>query len=70
LGFHWYPKFNNSYELKGNLEWYEANIPEIVEVSKEVAWGFMPAEMKEYIISLPEFNAKIFEQITGIKTNG
>ena len=63
--FGWYPKFNNAEELKGNLEWYETNIPAIVKVDNKTAWSFMPKEMKEYIQSLPEYNEEIFEMITG-----
>lgn len=65
--FGWYPQFNNAEELKGNLEWYETNIPAIVKVEPKVAWSSMPKEMLEYIKSLPEFNAKIFKKITEIE---
>ena len=40
--FDWYPRFNNAKELKGNLGWYETNIPAIVNVPNEIAWSFMP----------------------------
>ena len=63
--FNWFPKFNNAEELKGKLEWYETNIPAIVRVPNEVAWSFMPNEMKEYIQSIPEYNEKLFNKITG-----
>lgn len=63
--FGWYPKFNNSEELKGNLEWYETNIPAIVRVDNKRAWSFMPKGMKKYIQSLPEYNEKLFNKITG-----
>ena len=63
--FNWYPKFNNAYDLKGNLEWYETNIPAIVKVDNKTAWSFMPKEMLEYIKSLPEYDEKIFNKITG-----
>lgn len=63
--FGWSPKFNNSEELKGNLEWYETNIPAIVEVDNKRAWSFMPEEMKKYIQSLSEYNERIFNKITG-----
>nr|DAE47509.1 MAG TPA: hypothetical protein [Caudoviricetes sp.] len=65
IAFGWYPKFNNAETLKGNLEWYETNIPAIVLVDNKTAWSFMPTEMKEYIQSLPEYNEKIFNKITG-----
>ena len=66
LDFGWWPKFNNAYDLKGNLEWYETNIPAIVEVDNKTAWSFMPAEMLEYIKALLEFDADIFYKITEI----
>ena len=64
--FDWTPKFNNAYDLKGNLEWYETNIPAIVSVDNKTAWSFMPQDMLEYIKSLPEFDADIFYKITEI----
>ena len=63
IGFDWYPKFNNAEELKGNLEWYEANIPDIVKVDNKTAYSFMPKDMVDYIKNLPEFNEKIFDEI-------
>ena len=63
--FNWYPKFNNAEELKGNLKWYETNIPEIVRVDNKTAWSFMPENMKKYIQSLPEYDEKIFNKVTG-----
>ena len=65
LSFNWYPKFNNAEELKGNLAWYETNIPAIVRVPNEVAWSFMPKEMKKYLQSLPEYDEEVFKKVTG-----
>lgn len=64
LSFDWSPKFNNAEDLKGNLEWYETNIPAIVSVENKTAWSFMPEEMKAYIQSLPEYDEKIFKKVT------
>lgn len=64
--FRWSPKFNNAEQLKGNLEWYETNIPAIVAVDNATAWSFMPAEMKAYIESLPEYDEEIFKLVTGV----
>ena len=64
--FDWYPKFNNAEQLKGNLEWYETNIPAIVGVDRKTAWSSIPQEMKEYIQNLPEYDEKIFNIVTGI----
>lgn len=63
--FEWYPKFNNAEQLKGKLEWHETNIPAIEGVDNKTAWSSMPEEMLNYIKSLPEYNEKIFNKITG-----
>ena len=63
--FGWYPKFNNAEQLKGDLEWYETNIPAIVSVDNKTAWSSMPEEMLNYIKSLPEYDEQIFNKITG-----
>ena len=63
--FNWTPKFNNAEQLKGDLEWYEVNIPAIKSVPNKVAWSFIPKEMGDYIRSLPEFNEKIYNKIIG-----
>ena len=63
--FGWYPKFNNAEQLKGELEWYKTNIPAIVGVDNKTAWSSMPEEMLKYIKSLPEYDEKIFNKITG-----
>ena len=63
--FEWYPKFNNAEQLKGKLEWHETNIPAIVGVDNKTAWSSMPEEMLKYIKSLPEYDEKIFNKITG-----
>lgn len=65
--FEWYPKFNNALVLKGNLEWYETNIPEIAQVSNKVAYSDMPLEMIEYIKSLEEYDEKLFKEITELE---
>ena len=64
--FRWSPNFNNAEQLKGNLAWYETNIPAIVAVDNATAWSFMPAEMKAYIESLPEYDEEIFKLVTGV----
>ena len=63
--FGWYPKFNNAEQLKGDLEWYETNIPAIVSVNNKTEWSSMPKKMLKYIKSLPEYDEKIFNKITG-----
>lgn len=70
--FDWRPTFNNlkSLYLKSGSKWEETPIPKAKEISKEEAWADMPKEMLVYIRGLKEFNAKIFYEITGIKTKG
>ena len=63
--FEWYPKFNNAEQRKGELEWYETNIPAIESVDNKTAWSSMPEEMLKYIKSLSEYDEKIFNKITG-----
>ena len=65
----WYPEFNNLKQLyvKSGGEWEKTPIPFAKEIQKEDAWRGMPKKAIEYIRSLPEFNAKTFEEITGIK---
>ena len=65
IKFNWYPKFNNAEQLKGELEWYKTNIPAIESVDNKTAWSSMPEEMLKYIKSLPEYDEKIFNKITG-----
>lgn len=65
----WYPKFNNLHALylKNGSEWKQTPIDKAEEIRKEEAWKDMPKEAVDYIKSLPEFNAEMFEKITGIK---
>ena len=35
------------------------------EIDNKTAWLKMPKEMKDYLQSLPEFNEKIFNKVTG-----
>lgn len=63
-GFDWFPKFHNMYDLKGNMEWWRVCFPELVDVEPKEAWSKMPREILDYIRSLPEFDAKVFEKVT------
>ena len=67
VNFNWYPKFNNAFVLKGNLEWYETNIPEIAQVSNKAAYSDMPLEMIKYIKSLDEYDEELFKKITELE---
>ena len=65
----WTPTFNNLRGLyrKFRNDWKLVPIPEAAEISKEEAWKDMPKEAIEYVASLPEFDAAMFKEITGIE---
>lgn len=48
-------------------DWKKVPLYRIKEKTQAEMWADMPAETVEYIKSLPEFDAQIFKQITGIK---
>lgn len=64
-GFGWNPDYTNTQKLRGDKLWEETNAPEIRGVDKKTVWASMPKEMEEYIKSLPEYDEKIFNIITG-----
>ena len=66
VDFQYIPKWDNITMLKEGKEWAEICWPELRENDTELAWCDMPAEMLDYIRSLPEFDAQIFKKITGI----
>ena len=65
----WTPTFNNlkSLYLKYGSEWKKTPIDRAEEISKEEAWASMPQEAIEYIKSLPEYDADMFYEITGLR---
>jgi hypothetical protein len=64
----WYPKFNNAFILyKENGDKWNFDASKIKSLSKKEAWASMPQKAINYLRSLPEFDAKIFEEVTGIK---
>ena len=65
----WQPTFNNlkSLYLKNDGEWKKTPIPDAKKLQTEEAWEGMPQIAIDYIKSLPEFDAEIFKEITGIK---
>lgn len=65
----WRPTFNNikSLYLKSGSDWVKTPIKDAEEISKKEAWADMPKEAIDYIKSLPEFDADIFTEITGIE---
>ena len=65
----WRPTFNNikSLYLKSGSDWIKTPINDAEEISKREAWADMPKEAIDYIKSLPEFDADMFAEITGIE---
>ena len=65
----WEPTFNNlkSLYLKVGSDWSRTPIPNAEEISKVEAWKDMPESAINYLKSLPEFDADIFREITGIE---
>ena len=63
--FSWVPHYANWYDIKGNKEWWAFCFPQLENVDNDIAWSKMPAEMLEYIKSLPEFDEKVWQKITG-----
>ena len=64
----WFPEFNNIHilYLKYGSEWEKTPINRAQDIQKEEAWKDMPKEAIEYLKSLPEFDAVIFKEVTGI----
>ena len=63
--FNWHPEFMNWNEVKGNKDWWAFCFPKLKKVDEKDAWAKMPKKMKDYIKSLPEFDAAVWEEITG-----
>jgi hypothetical protein len=72
----WYPKFNNAYDLyiASGKNWSKIDASDICSKLEKwnepyEAWKDMPQDAIDYVVSLPEFDAKIFKEITGIDVN-
>lgn len=65
-GFGWTPRFANWYDIKGDKGWWVFCFPKLKTVSNEDAWAKIPAEMEEYIRSLPEFDEEVWQKLTGV----
>ena len=64
----WRPTFNNIktlYTANGS-DWKLTSMKDAEEISKKEAWASMPKEAVEYVKSLPEYDAEMFREITGI----
>ncbi len=66
--FNWYPKQTNAFELyiKNGSEWSKVPTSELTYKAWDASWQEIPKEMIEYFSSLPEFDAAIFKEITGL----
>ena len=66
----WFPQSNNSFELllKNGGLWKSTPINKFSTNSKEKMWEGMPKGVVKYLKSLPEFDEKIFFEITGLKS--
>ena len=64
----WFPEFNNIHilYLKYGSEWEKTPINRAQDIQKEEAWKDMPKKAIEYLKLLPEFDAVIFKEVTGI----
>ena len=63
----WFPKFTNAYELyaANGQDWPSTPVPKIEARDRTYAYADMPQKLVDYIKSLPEFDADIWQQITG-----
>ena len=63
----WFPKFTNAYELfaANGQNWSATPAPKIDGMDRTYAYADMPQKLVDYIKSLPEFDADIWQQITG-----
>ena len=62
--FGWTPKWANWY-VKGDKKSQVSCLPQLKIVNNKIAWSMMPPEMRKYIFSLPEFDRKVWDAITG-----
>lgn len=64
----WYPNFTNAEELRAKSDgqkWEATPADRITGRSDTEAYADIPAKLKAYIKSLPEFDAEIYKAITG-----
>lgn len=64
----YYAKQTNAFELyaKNGNDWFSINPSELTYKDWEDSWSDMLKELIDYVSSLPEFDADIFQEITGI----
>lgn len=64
----WQPRQTNGYQLykdAGN-DWTKVDISKFKTVDWYSSWKDMPQKAIDYLVSLPEFDAGIFKEITGL----
>ena len=66
-----YPKQTNAFDLYAACgeEWAKIKTSELTYKDWNVSWEDCPKEMIAYLQSVPEFDAALFEDITGIKVS-
>ena len=66
----WRPTYNNikALYLANGSDWKLTPIENAKELQTAEAWAGMPQAAVDYVRSLPEFDAAMFEKITGIHT--
>ena len=66
----WRPTFNNikALYLAHGSDWKLTPVEDAEELSRREAWAGMPQEAIDFVRSLPQFDADMFEKITGIRT--
>ena len=64
----WYPKQTNAFELylENGSAWSKVPVQDLVRKSWANSWKDMPQVGIDYLASLPEFDEKIFKEVTGI----
>jgi hypothetical protein len=62
------PQFNNlkGLYLKFGSDWKLTPVQAANEIQKQEAWSDLPKEALDFLVSLPEFEADIFFEVTGI----
>ena len=68
----WFPKQTNAYDLynKAGEDWSKIDVYKLTYIPTfEESYKDMPQEAIDYLTSLPEFDADVFKQITGLDSN-
>lgn len=65
----WRPYQTNAYDLRKEAggEWSKIDVSKLKRKTWHESWVGMPQAALEYIKSLPEFDAPLFKEITGLE---